>query len=207
MKKFFKKSLMFILFFTIVLSITISAFFSSSISLKKKSENPYSVLKSPPTMSLREPKNVEEICENADVVFVGQIKEVMNPIEKQVELPENSAENILNEKYNNKNTSTVKVFPVKVEVIQSIKGKLQTKELITVIRSSVTVDYEPEMLKGNRMIFVADYNGYWDGYVVTHPHAGYFYVTDDEKVYPAHMSESFDKVSGNTLKTITRVMK
>lgn len=71
----------------------------------------------------------------------------------------------------------------------------------------MTVDYEPELKEGNEIVFVTYKNDYWDGYIAVHPHAGYFYITEDNIVYPAYRSESFNKASGMQINDLIKRLR
>jgi hypothetical protein len=118
-----------------------------------------------------------------------------------------SAEEQISKKLGTANTNTIEIYPVEVSITQTIKGDIEKGSAIIIYRSAMTVDYEPELIEGNEMVFVTNKNDFWDGYIAVHPHAGYFYLTEENIVYPAYRSESFNKTSGMQLEDLMKQLR
>ncbi len=169
-------------------------------------KNPYPILKTPPLMTLASPESVDEIADIADTIFVGEIIRVMDPVNQEIKTGNDSPEELINQKTNNSDNS-VEIYPVEVLITDTMKGAIEKGKKVTVYRSSMTVNYEPEMKEGTKMVFVTNYNDFWKGYVAVHPHAGYFYVTDKNIVYPAFRSKAFDKTTGIQLEKLVSKLR
>lgn len=105
------------------------------------------------------------------------------------------------------NTNSIEIYPVEVSIKKAIKGDIENESTVIIYRSAMTVDYEPELKEGNEIVFVTYKNDYWDGYIAVHPHAGYFYITEDNIVYPAYRSESFNKASGMQINDLIKRLR
>ncbi len=192
----------------VALSVVVSGFaVIMSLLTKKPADNPYPVLENPPLLLLAEPASVKEIADVADTIFVGKVLKVMDSVEQDIEYEEGSVEEQISKKLGTASANATEIYPVEVSITQVIKGDIEKGSTVIIYRSALSVDYEPDLKEGDEMVFVTNRNDYWDGYIAVHPHAGYFYISDDNTVYPAFRSESFNKTSGIKLESLIRQLK
>lgn len=84
---------------------------------------------------------------------------------------------------------------VDVRVSELIRGE-DKSDLLYVWQEMDYLPTLPELKKGDELILFLNFNSDFDGYTVMTPAEGYFYLAEDDKVYPARVTEKLKEVSG-----------
>lgn len=165
--------------------------------IKHSSQSDYLLLKQSPALDVVDFTGTDMLTFMSDVIVEGKIIEVL-PSEENNYTPQEDTPEAQILKKMGQDSFKNSLNPIKIQVISALKGEIP-KEII-LYRSILSVEYEPELKKGDRMIFFLSNNKKTeDGFSIIHPHAGYFYISEDDKVYPSELTNAFKNDSGKRL--------
>lgn len=161
--------------------------------IKKSSQSDY------PTLSV--PAQVEcvtlglnELVAGSSLIVDATVVEVL-PDEKKEYNPDSSVSQAYAKRGVFQTQYTVK--PVVLHINQVIKGNLTDKE-ITMYLAPVQIDCAPKFKTGDRLVFML--NPYViGGYSPSTCQQSYYYVSNDNKIYPALLSNESKNISGMSL--------
>jgi len=180
----------------ITISITVFSLIIKE-NINYSSQSDYPMLKQPLALDVVDFTGTDMLTYMSDVIVEGKINEILPSEENNYNPQESTPESQILEKLG-QDTFKNSFNPVKIQVISTLKGE-EPKEII-LYRSVFSAEYEPELKKGETMIFFLNNNKKSDNvFSIIHPHAGYFYVSEDNKVYPAELTSAFEKDSGKGL--------
>jgi len=190
--------------FSLVLFVCTAILLSRILSGPHSSQSDYPVLPEFDAMiSIRKIIDLKDLIHSADLVVVGTVIEVQ-PAENVVFIPvSGSPEVMIQDKIESqtgkKGTSApVTRFPVKIRIEDILKGSPDTTEVV-LIRSSLTMDATPVLTENMRMIFFLNKQVTLETYVTTSLGESYFYISGDQRVYPAALTDAVESASGMKL--------
>ena len=179
---------------------------SQILSRPLSSQSDYPVLPQIAAMfSSRKIIDLKDLIHSADLVVVGTVIEVQ-PAEDVVYIPvSGSPEAMIQDKIESQagqkvTSAPVTRFPVKIRIEDILKGSSDTTEVV-LIRSSFTMDATPVLTENMRMIFFLNKQVTLETYVTTSLGESYFYISEDQRVYPAALTDAVESTSGMKLDT------
>lgn len=95
--------------------------------------------------------NLDELTRASDLVITGIVCEVLPQIDKLYNPARDTAESAILAKMGQTGFRITK-HPVKIAIIDTLKGNSESSEII-LYRSSITIDMEPELLIGKKLVF------------------------------------------------------
>ena len=167
-------------------------------------ENPYEALPTPETMSIVGVSDIKTVLITSDEVVIARATESTHEeiftFEKDGSMPE------LEKLYPGDTVTTTREV-TQMEVVQSFGGSLQAGD---------TFDYEvaegflgcfPAMQPGDTYLLMLNHSTLSeDGYASTALHCSFFYVTEENTVYPSYLVEAFQKYNGMPVEEFARVI-
>lgn len=167
-------------------------------------ENPYEALPTPETMSIVGVSDIKTVLITSDEVVIARATESTHEeiftFEKDGSMPE------LEKLYPGDTVTTTREV-TQMEVVQSFGGSLQAGD---------TFDYEvaegflgcfPAMQPGDTYLLMLNHSTLSeDGYASTALHYSFFYVTEENTVYPSYLGEAFQKYNGMPVAEFARVI-
>ena len=147
--------------------------------------------------------DVEEQVETADLVIQGTVTKVLEPeeIEEPGPVPEEYAEIM-----GGGGTRIITYHHFEIAVEDVIKGNPGSDTIqLTVVGSNV--DEIPPLTNGRNMIFCLDKYEDPGDYGIISTTDGFYYISKDEKVYPADPTDVMERVSGMELSALKEEMR
>lgn len=185
---------------TVGLSLAVTAVSNTNAS---SSQGDYPVLPQGPASSNIMDFNLGMMSFLSDSIVVAQVQELLP--QQDSERADNSSP--LDFLFQNQLGGKEKPqeFPVKLKIEKNIKGDAQRGQVITLARTG-SLEYQPKLHDGDRMVLFLQRDK--DGqYTVLAPQHAYFYVAQDEKVYPALLTSDLQETSGMKVNAFAREVK
>lgn len=185
---------------TVGLALAVTAASNTKIS---SSQEDYPVLPQGPASSGIMDFNLGMMSYLSDSIVVAQVQELLPQRDSNRADNSSSLDFLFQNKLGGKQKP--QEYPVKLKIQKNIKGEAQRGETITLARTG-SLDYQPQLRDGDRMILFLQRDQ--DGeYTILAPQHGYFYVAQDEKVYPALPASDLQETSGMKVNAFAREVK
>lgn len=141
---------------------------------------------------------------NSKLVVDATVVKVL-PDETRVFTPEKGSGEAKIYKKKGISSSTYTVRPVELKINDTLKGSSKS-DTITMYLTPVEMDSSPDFKTYKHLVFMlSDYIS--GGYTPTTLQDGYYYISDDNKVYPAVNSNKLKTYSGVTVDDFKRDIK
>ena len=152
-----------------------------------------------PTSGLvcEQPASLSDQIQESSLIVDATVSRVLEDEEREYVPEKGSAE----EKMFKKAGTTRDQFtvrPIELNINETLKGHPKDKKIMMYI-PPVALESSPAFKTGDRLVFML--NPYIDGgYSSVTMQDGYYYVSEDDRVYPAKVTELLQKESGKKLK-------
>ena len=181
--------------FALVLLIGAGACFSFSTTETGSKRSDYPVLKPSPFYLISQEYTAEQLLEDSDLVIEATVQEVY-PLDTIEHYPEPGSAEALSLQKAGTDHYDIPVQRVKLRVNDLILGEAEEYIIMPIV--SVNLDSCPDFEPGDRFVLALREYMY-GGFTNTAPVASYFFVSDDNKVYPAGEEQDFLRFSGMNL--------
>ncbi|MFQ9989911.1 hypothetical protein [Neglectibacter timonensis] len=129
----------------------------------------------------------------SDLIILGEVQEVFPPA-SGVEIPEpGSSAAVVLAKEGSEGLAWTE-HPVELKIVQTIQGGLSRGDTLILWRKDPVEGTQPELAPGDRLIFFLRHPD--DKYYMTANQCGYYYIAEDNRVYPARVNENLKNTSG-----------
>ncbi|WMJ22212.1 hypothetical protein RBG61_09405 [Paludicola sp. MB14-C6] len=173
-----------------------------------KNNNPYPVLAYPASIQVIGPLNINQMCSAADDVFLGTVISSSGKITESYIVDKSIAEKKKDELLGIKDSvREVKYYSYTIRVDKVLKGELTKGHEIQFCRNSMYEDCSPKLTVDEQLLFIASYNSELNECIPFSIHSSYFYITKDNKVYPADHNEIYKKYNRMPLWKFEREVK
>lgn len=177
----------------ICVSAIVSSFGSNSIKASKQSDYPI-LPDSGSLVTFIYFNSLEMLTQYSDLVIEGTVGSAL-PFETTTYFPPNgTAESAILNKTGQSGYQITK-YAIKITINDTMKGKANKNEIV-LYRSSITIDAEPQLTQGEKLMFFLHKDSSSEGYIIMAVHEGYFYIAADNKVYPSEVTKGLKSTSG-----------
>ncbi|MCI9274060.1 MAG: hypothetical protein HFE39_08945 [Clostridiales bacterium] len=183
-----------ILMISLALGIVLlsALFIIPNLTTHSSSQSDYPALPHPTLVATYE-TTLEEQLDSADFVIDATVMEVKPEVQTTYTPEKGSAEEKLQEKGVD---YTSRKLPIALAVNEVCQGEYSS-DTITIYISAFAIDCIPDFQPGDRALFLLKKFGEEYGTVTLQE--SFFYIADDQKVYPANYTESLKETSGMRL--------
>lgn len=172
---------------------------SAKKNVKSSSQSDYPTL--PPVQFEEREASVDSLVGYSTLIVDATVQNVL-PDERRTEIPESGSfeENV--DKKLGKSSDEYTVRPIELKINETLKGNAPS-DTITMYIPPLNLDCAPKFKAGDRLIFMLhEYPG--GGYAAISAQQAYFYVAQDDKVYPAVVNDKLKSESGKSLSTFKK---
>jgi len=178
----------------LVVSLIVGTFFINSKSVSTSCQADYPSLPSP-MLAETVPFSLNEQILNSKLVVDASVIAVMKDEERSYIPEAGSAEAMIDAKFGN-GVHTFTVRPVILKVNEILKGSSDSE--ITIYISPIALDCSPNFKLEDRLIFMLSQDDQGK-YFPTTAQDGFYYISKDNKIYPAMVTNFLEKYSGISL--------
>ena len=147
-------------------------------------ENPYEQLRVPELMSIVSVSDMKTVLAASDEVVLARATESTRRQTKGLTTEEQT----------------------EMEVVQSFGGSLQAGDVFTFEVADGFVGSFPSMQPGDTYLLMLRHSNTDDGCASTAFYYSFFYVTEENTVYPSYLGEAFQKYNGMPVEEFARVI-
>lgn len=150
-----------------------------------------------PGLVCEQPASLSDQVQDASLIADATVLRVLEEEEREYVPEKGSTEEAIYKKAGAaKDIYTVR--PIELNINETLKGHPKDKKIMMYI-PPVALDSSPAFKSGDRLVFML--NPYIDGgYSSVTMQDGYYYVSEDDRIYPAKVTELLQKESGKKLK-------
>jgi len=160
----------------------------------------------PPALISEVPLGLSDLVRESSLIVDATVSRVLQDEELEFVPKKGSTDEKLSKKAGmTKDKFTVR--PIELRINETLKGHAEEEgKKIMMYITPVALEISPKFKEGDRLVFML--NPYSrGGYTAVALQDGYYYIAEDERIYPANLTQQLKKESGKTLKDFKKEIK